>query len=288
MIKNHLFACRIALVLFLECDVSSFSIPATSIEMLCTSTNACHFPAFRNYRSYPIISKLMRRNFPIITRALDIRCSLESKENDQIPGRAETDPPSNPRISTPDRPLSHIMTRLRKRSGAPSVVLEYARPSRLTPHSVAALSRALRAGGAALIAVNMDDDEDGCVDLAAFAAEQAAAAAAFPPTVPVFARLCRPATPTDAGRARTAGAAGMLAPIGGADAAELRAAVDASTALGLEVILEVADEGQVLARPGPFLAIQYSLSLYWSSRIEARFHLAATVSPRHHHHRLAL
>ena len=80
--------------------------------------------------------------------------------------------------NAPTPPSSRIASRLRKPSGATSVVPEFSRPARLVPHDIAALSRTLRAGGAALIPVdvsgdNEDDEDGGYADLAAFAAEQA-------------------------------------------------------------------------------------------------------------------
>jgi hypothetical protein len=144
------------------------------------------------------------------------------------------------------RPFLRISQRLRKPSGAPSVVPEYSRPERLAPHDVSALSRAIRAGGAALIAVDVSV-EDGFIDLAAFAAEQAAAAG-FPPPCPVFARLrAGPGTPSDARRAADAGAAGLFVPAPAAAAAgpaTLRETAAAAAGLGLAVIVEVSDESQ--------------------------------------------
>ena len=90
--------------------------------------------------------------------------------------------------------------------------------------------------------------EDGLIDLAAFAAEQATAAG-FPPPCPVFARLrAGPVTPADARRAADAGAAGLFVPVPvageGGGASTLGEVAAAAAALGLEVIAEVFDENQ--------------------------------------------
>jgi hypothetical protein len=147
------------------------------------------------------------------------------------------------------RPFSRISQRLRKPSGAMSVVPEFSRPERLAPHDVSSLSRALRSGGAALIAVDVSV-EDGLIDLAAFVSEQAAAAS-FPPPCPVFARMrAGPFTPDDARRAADAGAVGLFVPAaaaGGGEATTLREMAEAAAALGLEVIAEVSDESQARA-----------------------------------------